>query len=446
MMNDINKMRQAALDIFRAAIAAVDPVLSVRNSCRLEDNILQISGRRFNLDEYHNVIVIGAGKASAFMAEGVEEICGDRISSGLIVTKYGHGTRLKKIPVIEAGHPIPDKNGVRGAQRIMELVRSAGRDTLIINLISGGGSALTPLPAGGISLEDKQKTTDTLIRCGAAIQEINIIRKHLSKFKGGHLAKSAFPAVMINLVISDVIGNDLSSIASGPAVPDPSTCQDCLDIIGAYDIEPKLPGSVVTYLKHIKTEMFLETPKPGDPVFGNVYHEIIADNRAALEVAASMAASLDYRSRIFTDSLEGDTKKAAFIHTDIAEKIILEDSEKFPKRPACVLSGGETVVKVTGEGKGGRNMEFALACVRKIAGLEKTVILSCGTDGTDGPTDAAGALVDYGSFERAKKLNLEPDDYLKNNDSYHYFEQTGELVRTGPTHTNVMDLKIMLIR
>lgn len=439
-------MRNDVLKIFKTGIAAVDPVSCVKQHCRLEDQILRINGHEFNITLYRRIIIMGAGKASAFMAKAIEDILGDLVTSGRIITKYGHGLSLKRIEVSEAGHPIPDENGLEAAKAMLDLARSADRETLVICLLSGGGSALMPCPADGITLSDKQETTDILIRCGASIDEINIIRKHLSGIKGGRLAKAVFPATLVCLVISDVIGNDLSTIASGPAVPDPSTALDCLDIISSYGIASQLPSTVIRHLKRSTEVNRTETPKPSDPVFKGISHKIVADNTAALDAAKKTAQKLGYHCRIHTAALDGDTGKAARLHTDMAKKLLTTESSGTTQKPCCVLSGGETTNTVTGKGKGGRNMEFALHCINDIAGLERTVILSCGTDGTDGPTDAAGAIVDHKSLSKAKGLNLDPALYIKDNDSYHFFKKTGELVKTGPTHTNVMDLKIILCR
>lgn len=437
------QMREDALSIFRAGLAAADPAQSIKQACRLKDNSLIISGHAYDLDRFSTILVMGAGKASAAMAGTVEELLGSRIDAGLVVTKYNHGASLRTIRIIEAGHPVPDENGVSGATKMLELAQSADKNTLVIFLISGGGSALATLPAPGLTLADKQRATDALLRCGAAIHEINTIRKHLSGFKGGLLAKAVFPGTMISLVISDVVGNDLSTIASGPAVPDPTSFRDCLDIIQAFGIEKNLPVSVRRHLKKGADGLLAETPKPGDPVFEQIRHCILADNFAVLAAAKTKAEDLGYRSLILSSMIEGETREVAKVHTGIAREII--QSGHPVKPPACILSGGETTVTIQGSGKGGRNQEFGLAAARDIHGLAHTVMLSCGTDGTDGPTDAAGALVDHTTVSRAQDKGLDIRSHLVNNDAYPFLDTLGDLVKTGPTRTNVMDMRLLLV-
>ncbi len=444
----LEQMRKDALAIFNAGVAAVDPALCISKSCKIKDNSLAIAGHRYDLERFDRIMVIGAGKASAAMGGAMESILPDpirgRITHGLIITKYGHSVPLKKIKVIEADHPVPDEAGEAAAKKLLEIAETADENTLVINLISGGGSALTPLPAGGITLENKQETTDALLECGAAIHEINTIRKHLSRFKGGQLARAVHPAIMINLVISDVVGDDLSTIASGPAVPDTTTFRECLDIVRKYGLETGLPAPVLNHLNQGAAGKSPETPKPGDPVFCNIHHHIIADNMAALKAAQKKADQLGYNSLVLSSMIEGETREVSKVHTAIAKEVVRSGHPVAP--PACILSGGETTVTIQGNGKGGRNQEFALACVSDIAGLENTVILSCGTDGTDGPTDAAGAIADHTTLSRAKALGLDPDRYLSENNAYPFFSQLNDLVKTGPTRTNVMDIRIILIK
>ncbi len=445
-MNDssdiLKQLRRDALSIYNSALQAVDPIYCIKQMCTLENNIFTIKKSNYNLSEFKKIIVIGVGKASASMANALESVLGNRITSGCIITKYGHGKPLKRIETMEAAHPVPDDAGVSGAKKLQQLVKTADEKTLVVSLISGGGSALTPFPADGITLLDKQKTTSELLRCGATIHEINTIRKHLSKFKGGWLAKSVFPATMINLILSDVVGDDLSVIASGPGVPDATTYKECLDIIEKFDIKNKLPNQVLDHLKKGTNGLISETPKPGDPVFKNIHHEIIANNMTALLCARKKAISLGYNSLILSSVIEGESKEVAKVHTSIAREIIATGHPIKP--PACVLTGGETTVTLKRDGKGGRSQEFALACAEHIRDLKHTIILSCGTDGSDGPTDAAGAMVDYTTINRALNLNLNPESHLKGNNAYPFFEQLGDLIKTGPTLTNVMDLQISL--
>lgn len=437
-------MREDALAIFHEALDAVNPIQCIKKACTLENNRLQINNQRIDLNRFSKCLVIGAGKASAAMADAMENILGDRIDTGIIVTKTGHGLNLEKINIIEASHPVPDEAGVLGTQKMMDLARSADEHTLVICLISGGGSALTPMPVKGVSLADKQQTTTALLNCGAAIHEINTIRKHLSGIKGGRLANAVFPGTMVCLVLSDVVGNDLSVISSGPAVPDATTFRECLEIIQTHNIESHLPASVCKHLAKGAGGLVPETPKPGSPIFDRVRHYILADNMTALSAAKSMAIRLGYNSLILSSMIEGETRYVAKVHTRIAREIIQSGNPLKP--PACIISGGETTVTIRGNGKGGRNQEFAVACAEDMGGLDHTVILSCGTDGTDGPTDAAGGLVDTTTSARARDLGFDVKTALLDNNAYPLLEKTGDLVITGPTKTNVMDLRLALVR
>ncbi len=441
---NLQKMRQDALDIFYAGVQAVDPITCIPQYCSLQDNQLIVKNKGYDLGKYEQIIVLGAGKASAAMALALEHILGDRITKGLIIVKYDHGESLKKIDVVEAAHPVPDKNGLKAAQQILDLAGQSNDKTLVICLISGGGSALMTLPVNQITLKDKQETTTTLLRCGATIHEINTIRKHLSQIKGGQLARAVYPSDMICLVLSDVVGDDLSTIASGPAVPDPGTFNQCLDIIQKYQIKDQIPATVFQHLTNGKNSTIQETPKPGDPVFKSTTHTIIADNISALRMARKKATTLGYTALLLSSMMEGEASQVAKVHTAIAKEILVTGHPVAP--PACILSGGETTVTIKGSGKGGRNLEFALACALDISDLENMVILSGGTDGTDGPTDAAGAILDGHSRNRAKKLGLDPGHHLGNNNAYPFFDKIGDLIKTGSTRTNVMDIRIMLIR
>ncbi|MFP4444815.1 MAG: glycerate kinase [Desulfosudaceae bacterium] len=439
----LSRMNAHARDIFQAGLAAVEPGQRLREICRVRDNRLVTGDFSQDLDAIRNIHVIGAGKATAAMAEAMEEILGDRLSGGLITVKYGYTAPLKKIRLIEADHPLPDENGRRGAEEILSLAASAGPEDLVICLISGGGSALLPLPAGQLTLADKQKTMQILLACGASIHEINTIRKHLSAIKGGRLAAAVHPAALLCLVISDVVGDDLSTIASGPTVPDPSTFADCRAIIDKYDIGEQLPAAVTAHLQTNRRDAAGETPKPGDPVFTAARSLICAGNLDALLAAEQRARELGYQPLILSSRIEGETRAVARTHAAIATECLASGHPLAP--PACILSGGETTVTIRGKGQGGRNQEFCLAVVEEIAGAGDLVILSGGTDGTDGPTDAAGAVVDAATLTSAQRLGLDPAAYLADNDAYTFFEKTGHLLMTGPTNTNVMDLRIMLI-
>jgi len=418
--------RRHAIAIFRAALDAADPAAAVT---------AYLARRKF--DRYRHIYVLGAGKAGASMAQAVERVLGKRITAGLINVKYGHTARLRRIELNECGHPVPDAAGAAGAARIAAIAESAGRDDLVLCLISGGASALLPLPADGITLEEKQTTTRALLACGANIHEMNALRKHISRIKGGQLARLAAPATVESLLLSDVIGDDLDVIGSGPTAPDASTFAGVEAIVRKFKLA--LPASVRDHLDRGLSGDIAETPKPGDPLFANVRNTVIGSNRLALDAAARAARGLGYRTLILSSEIQGETRDVARMHAAIAREIVQTGHPIKP--PACIITGGETTVTIRGAGLGGRNQEFALAAAIDIAGLERVVIFSAGTDGTDGPTDAAGAIVDGRTLAR----NSDAPRFLEVNDSYHYFESLGDLVKTGPTHTNVMDVRLILV-
>jgi len=436
-------MRRHAVDIFNAGLEPVMPDVAVKRFCSLDGSCFSVGDRKYNLSLYQHVYVVGAGKASAAMAAAVEDILGHRVSGGSINVKYGHACSLKHVALIEAGHPVPDDRGEAGAHAIRKLLAGAGEQDLVLCLLSGGGSALLPLPDEGLTLADKQATIQVLLACGATIHEINTIRKHTSRIKGGWLARAGHPATMISLIISDVVGDDLDIIASGPTVPDPGTFEDCMAIVRKYTIEDRLPPVVMQYLAQGAVGEREETPKPGDPVFEKVQNLIVAGNREALSAAKAKAESLGYNTLVLSAMFEGETRDVARFHASIAQEVVASGHPICA--PACILSGGETTVTLSGTGLGGRNQEFVLACVPLLEGSDNMVLMSAGTDGTDGPTDAAGAIMDDMTGERARQKGLDAVAYLENNDAYHYFDQLGDLFKTGPTQTNVMDLRIILI-
>lgn len=439
----LSQLRKDAEVIFRSGVKAVDPVKAIGQHVKYQDEILKVGEKNYNLKYFSRVIVVGAGKASAAMAQPLEELFGDRLKEGLVQVKYGHSLPLRKIRIVEAGHPVPDKSGVEGAHQIVQLVKSATKKDLLIFLISGGGSALLPSPVRGLSLEDEQRTTQILLESGANIHEINAIRKHISQVKGGRLARLAYPATLVSLVLSDVIGDSLDSIASGPTVPDRSTFGDCIHVLEKYRIKNKLPSAVTEHLeKGIRGEVE-ETPKADDSAFKRTQNVIISSNILALKAARSKADELGYNSLILSTFIEGETREVARVHAAIAKEILKRDLPV--RRPACIVSGGETTVTIRGKGLGGRNQEFVLAAAIDVDGLEDVVILSGGTDGTDGPTDAAGAIADGLTVKRAKSMGLDPERYLRENDSYHFFQALGDLLITGPTFTNVMDLRLVIV-
>jgi hydroxypyruvate reductase len=443
-MPEVNKkLRDDAVAIFDAGLRAVAPVEAVRRYVRRDGNFLTVAERQYDLTRFRQILVIGAGKAACPMAAALEEILSDRLTGGQVNVKYDHLAPLQKIQVQEAGHPVPDEAGIKGTQRILDLLSEVEKDDLVICVISGGGSALLPMPSTGISLADKQNTTKLLLACGATINEINAVRKHLSQVKGGQLARAAYPATLISLVLSDVVGDPLDVIASGPTVPDQSRFYEVKMILDKYGIHDQLPASVRNHITKGLSGEIPETPKADDIIFLKTQNLIVASNRQALAAAKAEAQKLGYHTLILSSMIEGETKEVARVHAAIAKEIRLSKNPIPP--PACVISGGETTVTLRGNGLGGRNQEFVLAAGVDIAGLEETVILSAGTDGTDGPTNAAGAICDGETISRATELNLNPHVFLNENNSYRFFEKIGDLLITGPTTTNVMDLRIFLV-
>lgn len=437
-------MKKEAEAIFRAALNAVDPAVAVKRHVRREGNVLRVGPSHYNLNDFEKIFVVGAGKAAAAMAEPLEDILGDRLSGGVINVKVGHARPLSRIHITEAGHPVPDEAGRRGTEEIIRLVRAARAKDLLVFLLSGGGSALLPAPVAGLTFEVKQQVTNLLLASGATIEEINAIRKHISAIKGGRLARLAQPATLISLILSDVVGDRLDTIASGPTVPDQTTFDDCLRILEKYGLVRKVPPSVLDYLTKGKRGEVEETPKPGDEAFARTQNLIIASNAEAVEAAARKARELGYNTLILSTYVQGEAREIGRMHAALAKEILRSGQPIQP--PACLVSGGETTVTVRGRGLGGRNQEFCLAAAIDLKGLERILILSGATDGTDGPTDAAGALVDGTTVERGRELGLDAAAFLLNNDAYPFFQRLGDLLLTGPTLTNVMDLQIILVR
>lgn len=421
-------LRRQALAIFKAALRAANPAEAVVR--RLE---------RMDLGRYRHIYVTGAGKAGASMARAAERVLGRRITRGLVNVKYGYIAGLRRIELNECGHPVPDQRGVEGAQRIAEIAASAGRDDLVLCLISGGASALLPLPADPITLDEKQEVTKLLLACGASIHEINAVRKHISQIKGGQLARLASPARVISLLLSDVIGDDLDVIGSGPTAPDASTFGLARAILEKYGIFERVPASVRERLERGELGEIPETPKKDDPVFARVRNVVIGSNRLAVDAAAAHARQLGFRTMVLSTFVEGETREIARMHAAIAKEIV--HAGRPLKPPACVITGGETTVTLRADGLGGRNQEFVLSAAMDIAGLPNVVVLSAGTDGSDGPTDAAGAIADGRTLAR----NPRASEFLARNDSYRYFESLGDLIVTGPTNTNVMDVRLILV-
>ncbi len=445
----IKQMHSEAVEIFNSSIEAVDPYQAVKRFVHLEKDIVTLGPKdkpivQLDLTKYDRVLLVGAGKATAPMAKALEELFGKRIEKGMINVKYGFTENLDFTEIIEAGHPLPDKNGMKGTIKILNFLESAGEKDLIFSLISGGGSALLPLPAGRITLSEKQELTSNLLDCGATIDEINAIRKHISSSKGGQMARAAYPATIINLMLSDVVGDKIDVIASGPFVPDGSTFKEVMEILGKYDLKD-IPATIQAHLKAGLEGEISETPKANEPIFDRIYNIIVGSNILALKAASNKAKELGYEALILSSQIEGETKEVAVVHSAIAKEI-LKTGKPVPP-PACIISGGETTVTIRGNGLGGRNQEFCLAAALDLAQIPRhVVILSGGTDGNDGPTDAAGAVVDPFTVWRGKNIGLKAADYLANNDAYHFFEKTENLLITGPTNTNVMDVRLVLVR
>jgi hydroxypyruvate reductase len=437
------KLRRHALDIFNSALKAADPVGAVLRHVRVEKGVLIAGSRRYSLSRIRNIYVVGAGKASAAMARAVERLLGKRITSGAVSVKYGHVAPVKRIRLLECGHPVPDQAGVDAAREIASMVAGATQDDLIICVISGGASALLPFPAQPLTLEMKQETTRLLLNSGANIVEINAVRKHLSSIKGGWLAALAYPATVLSLILSDVIGNGLDAIGSGITAPDSTTYAIAYEILERYDLLSRVPTPVRERIEQGLRGENKETPKADHPAFAKTQNLIVGSNDLALNAARDRAKELGYNTLVLSSFIEGETRDVARVHAAIAKEI---RANRRPLRaPACIISGGETTVAIRGKGLGGRNQEFALAAAIDIDGLEDVLVLSGGTDGTDGPTDAAGALSDGTTLTSARKHGLDARAFLTNNDSYSFFDPLGGLIKTGPTNTNVMDVRLVLV-
>lgn len=435
--------RQTLRAIVDAALAAVEPEAAVRGHLSMAEGTIVAGDVAFPLDEVDRVIVVGAGKAGVPMARAVEAVLGDRIDAGTVVVPHGQAGDLETIRIHEAGHPVPDQAGVRAGREVVEALVGLDEKTLVICLISGGGSALLVCPAAGVALEDLQATNEALLACGATIVEINTVRKHLSAVKGGQLARAAAPARVLTLILSDVVGDPLDAIASGPTVADTTSFADCLAIVDRYGLEELLPTTVLRRLRDGAGGDLAETPKPGDAVFDRVTNVLVANNDSAVRAAARAADELGYKSLVLSTLIEGETRDVAKVHAAIAREVRASGRPCGP--PCCLISGGETTVTLRGDGRGGRNQEFVLAAALDIAGAEGITVCSIGTDGIDGTTDAAGAVADGRTVERSVAAGLDPHASLENNDSHAVFAALDDLVVTGPTDTNVMDVRLVLI-
>ncbi|MCL0029414.1 glycerate kinase [Dehalococcoidia bacterium] len=444
LLRDERMQRERAdvLDILAAALEAVDPAKLIKRHVRLEGDQLITGEKTYDLKRYQKIFVVGGGKASGALVPALEEILGEYITAGTVNTKYGYTAETEIIKINEAGHPIPDRNGVRGMEEVQRLLSIAGEGDLVICLISGGGSALLPLPAPGIGLEEIGRVTDLLLKAGAPIDQLNTVRKHISSVKGGQLARMAYPAELVSIILSDVVGDPLSTIASGPTVPDPTTFADAQRVLQRYDLWDEVPKLKERITRGIGGEI-PETPKEGDPIFSHVYNFIIGNNRLAVEAAIERARERGFNTMLLSTFLAEEAREVGKLFAAIAREIL--KSGHPIRRKALVVAGGETTVTVRGGGKGGRNQELALSAAIAIGGLENVVIASLATDGTDGPTDGAGGLVDGYTVDRGRERGLDPIKHLDDNDSYNLLRQTGDLIVTGPTNTNVNDLVIATI-
>lgn len=427
--------REAALAIWEAALAAGDVTPLLRAAFAPDGRSLVLGRGRVDLTRFGCLFVLGCGKAGGAMARAVETILGDRITGGFVVVKDGYLVPTRIVEIAEAGHPVPDARGQAASRRLLELAAGAGAEDLVLFLVSGGGSALTPAPAPPVTLEDKQAVTRLLLAAGATIDELNAVRKHLSLIKGGLLAQAAWPATVVTLALSDVIGDPLDVIASGPTAADPTTFTDALDVLGRRGVVDRVPPSVPSRLTAGARGEIEETPKPGDPVWERVTNVVLGNNRLITEAAAAAAERLGYRPHLLTRELRGEAR-------EVARDLVARARRLDP--PACLVAGGETTVTVRGRGRGGRCQEFALAAALELTADDGLTVLAAGTDGTDGPTDAAGGLVDPGTLARGARAGVDARAALADNDAHGFLARSGDLVVSGPTKTNLLDLYILL--
>lgn len=440
--------RQPIIAILKAALQAVDPFQATRAMLERRGNLLIVEGREYDLNRYQRVLVVGAGKAGAPMAQAVEAVLGDRISDGLVVVKTDHSAPTKHIEIAEASHPRPNDAGVAAGKRILQLANEATQDDLVIALLSGGGSALLVSPAQGLTLADVQMMTDALLASGATIHEVNCLRKHCETLKGGLLARAVAPASLITLALSDVVGSPLDVIASGPTVPDATTWEDAWSIVRRFELEEKLPAPILARLKAGLNGEIADTPKSDDPAFTTTQTIIVADNRVAALAAIQQAKALGYQAQLLTTYLEGEAAQVARVAVALGREVLAHSTPIAP--PACLILGGETTVTLGKQpGQGGRNQELALAAAIALAGdheiTDKITIVSLATDGTDGPTDSAGGIADGNTVGRGNALGLDAESYLRGHNAYPYLQATQDLLITGPTQTNVNDLVFVFV-
>jgi glycerate 2-kinase len=437
------KARAIALETIEHALHSVDAASLLKSKISCKNGQLHAGLHSFDLNRFRKVYVVGGGKAAGSMAQELEELLGNRITEGFVNVPHGDKHETAIVKLHGASHPIPDEAGVAGTRCMLELAEKADEQDLIIMLISGGGSSLMPFPRDGVSLRDKRELTDALLKSGAEIAAVNAVRKHLSVFKGGWFAKAAFPATILNLVISDVVGDSLESIASGPTVPDSTTFADARKVLQRYDVWEKAPESVRRLISDGEKGLVEETPKADDVCFEKVHSVVLGNCRYAALAAMQHLRSEGLNTLLLTSGLEGEARSVGTLLSSIAAEIAASGNP-VPK-PAGIVVGGETVVTVRGKGSGGRNQELALSAALGLQDVAGAVVASVNTDGVDGPTDAAGAIVDDETVSRAKRLGLEPERFLVENDSYNFFSKLGDLIVTGPTGTNVNDISLIII-
>jgi glycerate 2-kinase len=435
-MTEEPDFKEHLMKIYMAAVDAVRPCNLISRYVNLHEGRFKIGEDVFPFDQFDKIYVAGAGKATAAMAAEVEKILKHHVEEGVIAIRDQFDYPFRYIRTVQAGHPLPDENSVIASEEIDKVLRKLTRNDLLIFLLSGGASSLMMDIPQGCTLRDIHTVLEKLLKCGATIAEVNTVRKHLSEMKGGQLVKKCSGATIVNLIISDVIGNDLQVIGSGPLVADESTFRDAMMIMDKYELTNSCPYSIKSYLHAGIEGNIPDTPKPGDGVFNNTRNVIIADLRQALNSAKKKADELGYHTHIATDSLSG--------YADEVAKEWAHKAKMMRKKNICTLAGGETTVQVKGSGKGGRNLQFALAAAMALHDSSDIMLLAAGTDGSDGPTDAAGAIVTSETFANAVKNGLNPAQFLENNDAYNFFRLAGGLIKTGPTHTNVMDLVITI--
>lgn len=424
--------------ICQAALNAVDPQQAVREAVRFTGGTLRTLDGSYNLDDFDRVLLISIGKAALPMAKVIHSLLGGRITAGLVITKHAGDATLENLEIIEAGHPLPDQRSQAAAERLISLLQTATPHDLVICLLSGGGSALVTSPAASVTLDDLQQLTRALLACGANITEINTLRRHLDRVKGGGLLRLGNPGAWLSLILSDVLGSPLESIASGPAAADPSTFADAVAITDRYNLWDSIPQPVQTALRDGLAGKLLETVKPGDPCLQHVQSVIVGDNTLAAHAALQQAQMEGFHTLLLNEPLQGEASQVGAVLGDMLRSAIERDCPL--PRPVCIVAGGETTVTLSGGGKGGRNQELALGAALQLAGVEDAALLTLATDGEDSTTGAAGAAVDGSTLQRARQLDLDAETCLRNNDSFTFFSSMGDLLITGPTGTNVNDL------